>query len=131
MVRGQWANLAKMPRSHLYSFWKTSWDFLMTTESQDLGLTSHLKDDACWQHSVHITILGCWDPHRQQGEHLVSLTSLPAATSLVLQGAMTAGHKWMRMRVKLIKKHHNNPQVTHTTPVHQLTSCEEKSCMNF
>ncbi len=28
MVRGQWANLA----------------FLMTTESQDLGLTSHPKD---------------------------------------------------------------------------------------
>ncbi len=33
MVRGQWASLARM-------------GFLMTTESQDLGLTSHPKDGA-------------------------------------------------------------------------------------
>ncbi len=26
-------------------------------------------------------------------------------------------------------KHHNNPQVIHVTPVHQLMSCEVKSCM--
>ncbi len=26
-------------------------------------------------------------------------------------------------------KHHNNPQVIHTTPVHQLTSCEATRCM--
>ncbi len=26
-------------------------------------------------------------------------------------------------------KHHNNPQVVHTTPAHQLMSCEVKSCM--
>ncbi len=32
--------------------------FLMTTESQDLGLTSHPKDGACWQYSVPVTILG-------------------------------------------------------------------------
>ncbi len=43
MVRDQWANSARMPRLHLYSFSK---DFLMTTESQDLGLTSHPKDGA-------------------------------------------------------------------------------------
>ncbi len=40
--------------------------------------------------------------------------------------------KWMgavRMRVQTAdkKKHHNNPQVNHTIPVHQLTSCEVKS----
>ncbi len=45
MVRGQWVNLARMP-SHLYSFSKDILGFLMTTESQDLGLTSHPKDDA-------------------------------------------------------------------------------------
>ncbi len=28
-----------------------------------------------------------------------------------------------------LKKHHNNPHVIHTTPVHQLISCEVKSCM--
>ncbi len=43
MVRGQWANLASMPG---YSFSKDILGFLMTTESQDLGLTSHPKDSA-------------------------------------------------------------------------------------
>ncbi len=32
--------------------------FLMTTESQDLNLTSHPKDGAFWQYSVPVTILG-------------------------------------------------------------------------
>ncbi len=44
MVRGQWVNLDRMPGLHLYSFSKDILGFLMTTESQDLGLTSHLKD---------------------------------------------------------------------------------------
>ncbi len=44
MVRGQWASLARMPGSHLYSFSKDILGCLMTTESQDLGLTSHPKD---------------------------------------------------------------------------------------
>ncbi len=30
---------------------------------------------------------------------------------------------------KQLIKHHNNPQEMHTTPVHQLISCELKSCM--
>ncbi len=46
MVRGQWANLARMPGLHTYSFFKDILGFLMTTESQDLGLMSHPKDDA-------------------------------------------------------------------------------------
>ncbi len=46
MVRGQWANLARMPGLHPYSFSKDILGFLMTTESQDLGLTSYLKDGA-------------------------------------------------------------------------------------
>ncbi len=44
MVRGQWASLARMPVLHPYSFSKDILGFLMTTESQDLGLTSHPKD---------------------------------------------------------------------------------------
>ncbi len=44
MVRGQWENLARMPGLHLYSFSKDILGFLMTTESQDLGITSHPKD---------------------------------------------------------------------------------------
>ncbi len=46
MVRGQWSNLASMPGLHPYSFSKDILGFLMTTESQDLGLTSHPKDGA-------------------------------------------------------------------------------------
>ncbi len=45
MVSGQWANLARMPGLHPYSFSKDILGFLMTTESQDLSLTSHPKDD--------------------------------------------------------------------------------------
>ncbi len=76
MVRGQWANLARMPGLHPYL------GFIMTTESQDHSLTSHLKDGAFSQYSVSITTLGHKNPHRPQGEHplLASLTSLPAAT---------------------------------------------------
>ncbi len=43
MVRGQWANLSRMPGLHPYSFSKDILGFFMTTESQDLGLMSHPK----------------------------------------------------------------------------------------
>ncbi len=56
MVRGQWENLARMPRLHPYSFSKDILGFL-TTESQDLCLTSHPKDGAFYS-SVPVTILG-------------------------------------------------------------------------
>ncbi len=46
MVRGQWVNLVRTLGLHLYSFSKDILGFLMTKESQDLGLTSHLKDGA-------------------------------------------------------------------------------------
>ncbi len=44
MVKGQWANLARMLGLHPYSFSKDILGFLMTTESQDLSLTSPSKD---------------------------------------------------------------------------------------
>ncbi len=52
MVRDQWVNLARMPGSHLYSFSKNILGFLMTIESQDLGLTSHPKDGAFFFDSI-------------------------------------------------------------------------------
>ncbi len=58
MVRGQRGNLARMPGLHLYSFSKDDLGFLMTTEAQDLGLTSP-KDGAFLQYSVPVIILGC------------------------------------------------------------------------
>ncbi len=50
MVRGQWGNLARMPGLHTYYFLKDILGFLMTTESQDVGLTSHPKDEVMLQH---------------------------------------------------------------------------------
>ncbi len=45
MVRGQWGNLARiLARLHPYSFSQDILGFLMTTESQDLGLMTHPKD---------------------------------------------------------------------------------------
>ncbi len=44
MVRGRWGNLARTPGLHPYAFSKDILGFLMTTESQDLDLTSHPKD---------------------------------------------------------------------------------------
>ncbi len=58
MVRGQWRNLARMPGLNPYSFSKDFLGFLMTTESQDLGLKSHLKYGDFLQYSVPVTILG-------------------------------------------------------------------------
>ncbi len=39
-------------------FTRSAMGFLMTTESQDLGLTSHPEDGAFLQYSVPITKLG-------------------------------------------------------------------------
>ncbi len=39
-------------------FTRSAVGFLMTTESQDLGLTSHPKDGAFLQYSVPVTTLG-------------------------------------------------------------------------
>ncbi len=53
MVRGQWAKLARMPGLHPYSFSKDILGFLMTTESQDLGLASLPKDGAFYSIVPH------------------------------------------------------------------------------
>ncbi len=59
LTRASGGNLARTPGLCSYSLREVPWDFfLMTTESQDLGLTSHLKDGAFWQYSVPVTILG-------------------------------------------------------------------------
>jgi len=44
MDRVHWADLARMPGLHPYCFSKDILGFLMTTESQDLSLTSNPKD---------------------------------------------------------------------------------------
>ncbi len=44
LTRASGGNLARTPGLHPYSFTRSAMGFLMTTESQDLGLTSHPKD---------------------------------------------------------------------------------------
>ncbi len=74
MIRGQLGNLARMLGLHLYSFSKDILGFLMTTESQNLGFTSHPKDGAFYSivspslywgvrtHTDHRVSTPCW-PH--------------------------------------------------------------------
>ncbi len=54
LTRASGGNLAKTP----LLFTRSAMGVFMTTESQDLGLTSHPKDCAFWQYSVPVTILG-------------------------------------------------------------------------
>ncbi len=51
LTRASGGNLARTPGLHPYSFTRSAMGFWMTTESQDLGLTSHPKDGAFWQYS--------------------------------------------------------------------------------
>ncbi len=54
MTRASGGNLARTPGLHPYSLREVPWDFLVTTESQDLGLTSHPKDGLHNNHPVQI-----------------------------------------------------------------------------
>ncbi len=56
LTRASGGNLARTPGLHPYSLREVPWEFLWP-RSQDLGLTSHLKDGAFWQYSVPVTIL--------------------------------------------------------------------------
>ncbi len=80
--KGQWWEFGQDNGVTPLLFTRSAMGFLMTTESQDIGLMSHPKDSAFWQYSVPVTILGRKGSHRLQGEHplLVSLTPLQAAT---------------------------------------------------
>ncbi len=56
--KGQWREFSQDTGITPLLFTRSAMGFLMTTESQDLGLTSHPKDGAFWQYSVPVTILG-------------------------------------------------------------------------
>ncbi len=45
--KGQWWEFGQDNRGYTLLFTRSAMGFLMTTESQDLGLTSHPKDSAC------------------------------------------------------------------------------------
>ncbi len=56
--KGQWWEFGQDTRVTPLLFTRSALGFLMTTEIQDLGLTSHPKDGAFWQYSVPVTTLG-------------------------------------------------------------------------
>ncbi len=56
--KGQWREFGQDTGVTPLLFTRRAMGFLMTTESQDLDLTSHLKDGAFLQYSVPVNILG-------------------------------------------------------------------------
>ncbi len=56
--KGQWREFGQDTGVTPLLFTRSAMEFLMTTESQELGLTSHPKDGAFLQYSVPVTILG-------------------------------------------------------------------------
>ncbi len=56
--KGQWREFGQDTGVTLLIFTRSVFGFLMTTESQELGLTSHPKDGAFWQYSVPVNTLG-------------------------------------------------------------------------
>ncbi len=56
--KGQWWEFGQDTGVTPLLFTSCAMGFFMTTESQDLCLTSHLKDGALSQYSVPVTILG-------------------------------------------------------------------------
>ncbi len=57
--KGQWREFGQDTGAYTLLFTRSAMGFFITTESQDLGLTSHPKDDAFLQYSVPVTKLGC------------------------------------------------------------------------
>ncbi len=53
MDKGQWWEFGQDTGVAPLLFTRSAMGFLMTTESQDLGLTSHPKDGAFWQLKDH------------------------------------------------------------------------------
>ncbi len=79
--KGQWREFGQDTGVTPLLFTRSAMGFLMTTESQDLGLTSHPKDGAFDSIVSPVTILGV----RTHTDHRVStppasLTPLPTAT---------------------------------------------------
>ncbi len=56
--KGQWWEFGQDTGVTPLLFTRRAMGFLMITESQDLGLTSHPKDGAFLQYGVPVTILG-------------------------------------------------------------------------
>ncbi len=91
--KGQWRELGQDTGVPPLLFTRSAMGFLMTTESQDLGLTSHPKDGALSQYSVPVTILGHWDPHRLEGDTGVNSQTSPVPLPQKLISSRPQSHE--------------------------------------
>ncbi len=57
--KGQWWEFGQDTGVTPLLFMRSAMGFLMTTDSQDLGLMSHPKVSAFLRYSVPVSILGC------------------------------------------------------------------------
>ncbi len=55
--KGQWREFGQDTGVTPYSLREVLWDFLMTTESQDLGLMSHPKDNVKEKYNCRVFLL--------------------------------------------------------------------------
>ncbi len=76
--KGQWWEFGQDTGVTPLLFTRSAMEFLMTTENQDLGLTSHLKEGAF--DSIVSRHWGIRTHTDHKHPLLVSLTPLPAAT---------------------------------------------------
>ncbi len=83
LTRASGGNLTRTPGLHPTLYEKCHGIFNDHRESGPRFLTSHPKDGACLQYSVPITILGCQDPHRPQGEHPLLASLTPSSMNVV------------------------------------------------
>ncbi len=76
--KGQWWEIGQDTRVTPLLFTRSAMGFLMTTESQDLGLTPHPKDGTFWQYSgaLRPTQITGWAP-------LVGLTYTSSSCNLL------------------------------------------------
>ncbi len=88
--KGQWREFGQDTRVTPLLFTRSAMGFLMTTESQDLGLTSHLKDVFFFDSIVSLYWgVKTHTDHRSKHPLLVSLKPLPTA-NLVFPGGLSS-----------------------------------------
>ncbi len=89
LTRASGGNLARTPGLHPYSFTRSAMGFLMTTESQNLSLTSHLKDGAFFDSIVSPSFTGELGPTKTAGwAPPAGLTNTSSSSNLVFPGCL-------------------------------------------
>ncbi len=87
--KGQWREFGQDTRVTPLLFTRSAMGFLVTTESQDLGLTSHPKDGAFWRYSVPVHYTGALRPTQTTGwAPPAGLTNTSSNSNLVFPGGL-------------------------------------------